>query len=95
MVGLGDMVQWFGGKITGHESYECSQMRYFLLKSIFHHSIIPGARQKCRPRKNYLLSASCRISETLNGHTSTTITDSVGASLVMGSVGLRSGDERS
>ena len=36
------------------------------LRSTFQYSIIPCARQKQRASKNFLISANCRNSETLN-----------------------------
>jgi len=33
---------------------------------LFHHSIIPSARQELKPHKILLISISCRISETFN-----------------------------
>jgi len=45
------------------------RMAYILLKPnipAFHHSIFPFSGQIRKPKKTFILSVSCRISETLN-----------------------------
>jgi len=66
IMGSGRLGQWFVGKTLFPRKFINERFPYKTIIPIFHHSIIPSARQELKPHKSPLFSISCRNTETYN-----------------------------